>query len=67
MLYDLSSSYFEGATCPLDRFVYSRDGKKGKPQVSYGLLIDARGCPVAVSVYAGNTADPQILLSEIGG
>ena len=65
MLYDLSSSYFEGKTCPLARLGYSRDGKKGKAQVNYGLLTDARGCPVAVSVYAGNTADPQTLMPEI--
>jgi transposase len=65
VLYDLSSSYFEGKTCPLAQLGYSRDGKKGKPQVNYGLLTDARGCPVAVSVYAGNTADPQTLMPEI--
>ena len=65
VLYDLSSSYFEGSTCPLARLGYSRDGRKGKPQVNYGLLTDARGCPVAVSVYAGNTADPQTLMPEI--
>ncbi len=65
VLYDLSSSYFEGKTCPLARLGYSRDGKKGKAQINYGLLTDARGCPVAVSVYAGNTADPQTLMPEI--
>lgn len=65
VLYDLSSSYFEGKTCPLARLGYSRDGKKGKAQVNYGLLTDARGCPVAISVYAGNTADPQTLMPEI--
>ena len=65
VLYDLSSSYFEGTTCPLAQLGYSRDGKKGKSQVNYGLLTDARGCPVAVSVYAGNTADPQTLMPEI--
>jgi transposase len=65
VLYDLSSSYFEGSTCPLAQRGYSRDGKKGKPQVNYGVLTDRRGCPVAVSVHAGNTADPQTLLPEI--
>lgn len=65
VLYDLSSSYFEGKTCPLAQLGYSRDGKKGKPQVNYGLLTDVRGCPVAVSVYAGNIADPQTLMPEI--
>jgi transposase len=65
VLYDLSSSYFEGSTCPLARLGYSRDGKRGKLQVNYGLLTDARGCPVAVSVYEGNTADAETLMPEI--
>ena len=62
VLYDLSSSYFEGTTCPLAKLGYNRDGKKGLLQVNYGLLTDVRGCPVAVSVHEGNTADPQTLL-----
>ena len=57
VLYDLSSSYFEGSTCPLAKLGYSRDGKKGLLQVNYGLLTDAPGCPVAVSVHEGNVAD----------
>jgi transposase len=57
VLYDLSSSYFEGSCCPLARIGYSRDGKRGMLQVNYGLLTDARGCPVAVSVHEGNVAD----------
>ena len=65
VLYDLSSSYFEGQTCPLAKRGYSRDGKKGKLQVNYGLLTDGRGCPVSVSVYEGNTADPQTLMPQI--
>jgi len=65
VLYDLSSSYFEGQTCPLAKRGYSRDGKKGKLQVNYGLLTDARGCPVSVSVHAGNTADPVTLMPAI--
>ena len=65
MLYDLSSSYFEGSQCPLAQLGYSRDGKKGKLQVNYGLLTDARGCPVAISVYEGQTADPQTLMPEL--
>ena len=56
-LYDLSSSYFEGTQCPLARIGYSRDRKKNKLQVNYGLLTARNGCPVAVSVYEGNTAD----------
>lgn len=65
VLYDLSSSYFEGTTCPLARRGYSRDGKKGKLQVNYGLLTDPRGCPVAISVHEGNTADAKTLLPQV--
>ena len=65
VLYDLSSSYFEGTTCPLGKLGYNRDGKKGLLQVNYGLLTDVRGCPVAVSVHEGNTADPQTLLPQV--
>ena len=65
VLYDLSSSYFEGTACPLAKLGYNRDGKKGLLQVNYGLLTDARGCPVAVSVYEGNVADSQTLLPEV--
>src|SRR3990170_2422008 len=65
VLYDLTSSYFEGTTCPLAAFGHHRDGKKGKLQVNYGLLADARGCPVAVSVFKGNTGDPPTLLPEV--
>ena len=65
VLYDLSSSYFEGTTCPLAARGHSRDGKTGTLQVNYGLLTDVRGCPVAVSVHAGNTADSQTFLPEV--
>ena len=65
VLYDLSSSYFEGTTCPLARLGYSRDGRRGTLQVNYGLLTDARGCPVAVSVHEGNVADSQTLLPAV--
>ncbi len=65
VLYDLSSSYFEGSTCPLAKLGYSRDGRRGTLQVNYGLLTDARGCPVAVSVHDGNVADSQTLMPEI--
>jgi transposase len=65
VLYDLSSSYFEGSTCPLAKLGYSRDGKKGLLQVNYGLLTDARGCPVAVSVHEGNVADSQTLMPAV--
>lgn len=65
VLYDLSSSYFEGSTCPLAALGHNRDGKKGKLQVNYGLLADQRGCPVAVSVFKGNTGDPTTLMSQV--
>jgi len=64
VLYDLTSSYFEGVTCPLAALGKSRDRKRGTLQVNYGLLADRRGCPVAVSVFAGNTADSTTLLSQ---
>ena len=65
VLYDLSSSYFEGICCPLAKIGYNRDGKKGKLQVNYGLLTDPRGCPVAVSVFEGNTVDCETLLPQV--
>ena len=65
VLYDLSSSYFEGLCCPLAKRGYGRDGKKNKLQVNYGLLTDPRGCPVSVSVYEGNTADSETLLPQV--
>ena len=64
-LYDLSSSYFEGSTCPLAARGRNRDGKKGTLQVNYGLLTDRRGVPVAVSVFKGNTGDPTTLLPQV--
>jgi transposase len=64
-LYDLSSSYMEGHCCPLAKLGYSRDGKRGTLQVNYGLLTDQRGCPVAVSVYAGNVGDPKTLIPQV--
>jgi Transposase DDE domain len=57
-LFDLSSSWMEGRGCPLAARGYSRDGKKGKAQIEYGLLTDPEGRPVAVRVFPGNTADP---------
>ena len=64
-LYDLTSSYFEGVSCPLARLGYDRDGKKGKLQVNYGLLTNERGIPVSVSVFEGNTGDPKTLLPQV--
>lgn len=65
VLYDLSSSYFEGSCCPLAKLGYSRDGKRGTLQVNYGLLTDARGCPVAISVHPGNTSDSVTFMPEV--
>src|SRR6202049_2104538 len=64
-LYDLSSSYFEGICCPLAKIGYNRDGKKGKLQIVYGLLCAADGCPVAIEVFEGDTADPRTLATQI--
>ena len=58
VLYDLTSVYLEGRRCPLAKHGYSRDGKRGKLQIEFGLLCDREGCPVAVEVFDGNTADP---------
>ena len=65
VLYDLTSSYFEGRTCPLAKLGHSRDGKKGKLQIEYGLLCDHEGRPVAIEVFEGNTGDPATLSSQI--
>jgi hypothetical protein len=65
VLFDLTSSYFEGVTCPLAKLGYSRDGKRGTLQVNWGLLTDERGCPVAVSVFEGSTGDPKTLLPQV--
>ena len=65
VLYDLSSSYFEGSTCPLAKRGYNRDGKGGKLQVNYGLLTDPRGCPVVVSVFEGNTSDSKTFMPAV--
>ena len=66
VLYDLSSSYFEGIHCPLAALGYSRDKKKGKLQVNYGLITDELGCPVSISVFPGNTSDSTTLLEQVG-
>jgi transposase len=64
-LYDLSSSYFEGRCCPLAKLGYSRDGKRNTLQVNYGLLTNRAGCPVAISVYEGNTGDAKTLPEQV--
>jgi hypothetical protein len=65
LLYDVSSSYFEGRKCPLAKFGHSRDDKPGKLQIVFGLLCAPDGCPVAVEVFPGNTSDPATLASAI--
>jgi transposase len=65
VLFDLTSSYFEGVICPLAKIGYSGDGKRRTLQVNYGLLTDARGCPVSVEVFEGNTGDPKTLLPQV--
>jgi transposase len=65
VLYDVTSVYVEGSKCPLAQRGYNRDGKKGKKQIVLGLLCSVQGCPVAVEVFEGNTADPKTLASQI--
>lgn len=65
VLYDVTSSYYEGRTCPLARFGHNRDRKKGKLIIVYGLLTDRAGRPVAVTVYHGNTGDPSTVPDQV--
>jgi hypothetical protein len=65
VLYDVSSSYFEGRKCPLARFGYSRDHRADRPQIVYGLFCTRDGLPVAVEVFDGDTADPATLGRQI--
>jgi Transposase DDE domain len=65
VLYDVSSTYFEGETCPLAQFGYNRDGKKGKLQIIFGLLCNAQGIPIAVEVFQGNMSDSMTLADQI--
>jgi len=65
VLYDVTSTYFEGRTCPLARLGYSRDGKRGKLQIVIGLLCTAEGCPVAVEVFEGNVGDPSTVPNQV--
>jgi hypothetical protein len=65
VLYDVSSSYFEGRSCELAALGYSRDGKRGTPQIVYGLLCDKPGRPVAVEVFSGECHDDKTLPSQI--
>jgi transposase len=65
VLYDLTSTYFEGRHCPLAKLGHSRDDKSGTPQIVFGLLTNAAGCPVAVEVFAGNTSDPKTVATQV--
>ncbi|HEX7400087.1 MAG TPA: IS1634 family transposase [Candidatus Limnocylindrales bacterium] len=65
VLYDLTSTYVEGSHCPLARHGHSRDHRPDRPQIEFGLLTDARGCPVAVEAFPGNTADPATVEAQI--
>ena len=65
VLYDVTSSYYEGKTCPLARFGHDRDGKTGLPIIVDGALTDADGRPVAVQVYPGNTSDPKTVPDQV--
>jgi transposase len=63
--YDLSSSYMEGMHCSLAKFGYSRDRKRGKLQITYGLLADDRGCPIKIEIFPGNTADSTTFIPMV--
>lgn len=65
VLYDLTSTYFEGRHCPLAKFGYSRDERRSNPQIVFGVLSNGEGCPVAVEVFEGNTADPQTVTAQV--
>jgi hypothetical protein len=65
LLYDLTSTYFEGHTCPLANYGHSRDGKRGLPQITVGLLCNREGCPVAIEVFPGNTGDPTSFTAQV--
>jgi transposase len=65
VLYDLTSTYFEGRHCPLGKLGHSRDDKSGKPQIVFGLLTNAAGCPVAVEIFEGNTGDPKTVAAQV--
>lgn len=66
VLYDVTSTYFEGRHCPLARFGHSRDERPGNLQIVFGLLTNDEGCPVAVEVFEGNTGDPKTVAAQIG-
>lgn len=65
VLYDVTSTYFEGHTCPLAKYGHSRDERRNNPQIVFGLLCNCDGCPIAVEVFEGNTADPKTLATQL--
>ena len=65
MLYDVTSSYYEGHTCPLAKFGHNRDSKKGMQIIVYGMLADEKGRPIAIDVYPGNTGDPTTVPPQV--
>src|SRR5436853_6830193 len=65
VLYDVSSSYYEGRHCPLAQYGHDRDGQKGLPIIVYGLLTDREGRALAVQVYRGNTGDPTTVVDQV--
>jgi len=64
-LYDITSTYFEGQTCPLAAYGYNRDGKKGKKQVVLGVICEGDGCPIWIDVFQGNTSDQTTVKQEL--
>ena len=65
VLWDVTSTYFEGRACPLARRGHSRDGRSDRPQIVFGVLTNGDGCPIAVEVYEGNTADPLTVAAQV--
>lgn len=65
VLYDVTSSYFEGRHCPLAKYGYSRDERRHNPQIVFGVLSNGEGCPVAVEVFEGNVGDPKTVATQI--
>ncbi|PYT23346.1 MAG: IS1634 family transposase [Acidobacteria bacterium] len=65
ILYDVSSTYFEGRHCPLAGFGHSRDERSGNPQIVFGLMTNSQGCPIAVEVFQGNTGDPKTVAPQV--
>ncbi len=65
VLYDLTSTHFEGRHCPLAQYGHSRDERRTNPQIVFGILSSAEGCPVAVGVPEGNTADPKTVAAQV--